>query len=157
MSIYQKLKQKGWNEQELINLAKIFEEKQTKTSITYWIALIASITINVFTCVAIVPLLLALTGTYLTIMLSIMGLTFGYLLSYVLTRMETAKTKHVIAGILIPAIALISVYIITYLSNYIGEIAKLKIHSPATISAIYTTSFILPYLIYKVKTDYLPQ
>ena len=59
---------------------------------------------------------------------------------------------HVIAGVFIPAIAIINVFVMTNVANFMEAVLELRdvSHNPILISVIYVVFFIAPYVFYKI-------
>ncbi len=155
-----KLLNKGWTEEEINKTLKIMqhidrsEGESTKKIhlIIYWTVLIVAIAGNFLLSVALVPFLLVLSNIVLYIIVIIMASTFGLLFNVVLKDIAGLDVKHhVVAGIFIPAIAVINVFVMTDVSNYLIRISKLKNspHNPYVVAIIYVVFFVLPYLISK--------
>jgi len=97
--------------------------------------------------------MLVLSSYQLYFIILIIGVAFGLLFNLIIRDIENLDRKHhVIAGIFIPAIAIISVSIMVNVSNYLMELSKIDNapHNPIAISIIYVVFFIMPYLIYKL-------
>ena len=58
------------------------------------------------------------------------------------------KKHHLIAGIIIPVLAVFNLYMVTKISNSINTVFKITSvrENPLTISAFYVIAFLLPYL-----------
>lgn len=78
------------------------------------------------------------------------GLSFGFLLNSILISLEKLdKQHHIMAGMFIPAIAAINVFIFTKLSNDLIGLLKINnpAHNPITLATAYVISFTFPYLV----------
>ena len=76
-------------------------------SILYWTLLIIAIIGNFLVSVVLVPFLLILKGPSLYFCLFFLGLSFGYLFSFVLRSIERINPKqHILANVFIPSLAL---------------------------------------------------
>lgn len=152
-----RLREKGWTQKEIDHtLAIIDESKNHKPKITivmdrlvYWVALILAIVGNIILSVVLIPFLLVLDNIQLYIFVVVLATSFGLLFSQILKDIEGLDKKHhIIAGIFIPALALINVYVMVNLANYLDKIFKLSKlpHDPILISIIYVVFFIFPYI-----------
>lgn len=152
---------KGWNEKEVKETEEILKKSKIKKSrkiisldkYVYWIALFVGIIGNLIISIALVPFLLVLKGFQLYFVVIILGISFGLFFEILIRDIENlGKKHHLIAGIVIPCLALINMYIIT---AFAGEAeAMLKIgsiaHIPALIGLVYAMSFIAPYALYQI-------
>jgi len=147
----------GWSTTDIAKTQKILAGAEqvkspfikTLDSLIYWVALLIAITGNFILSVVLVPFMLILSGYMLYLTIFVVGISFGSLFTIIfgyLRKLET--THHIIAGIFIPAIAMINIYIITNLSNKLIEILELNTikHDPLSISFTYIISFVAPYL-----------
>jgi hypothetical protein len=157
-NLREKLFEKGWSKEEIERTLKIFEEGKQKKSrnvlffdwLAYWAALIIAIIGNMVLSVLLIPFLLVAGSSFLYPALILLGVAFGFVFSIILKDIEEIETtKHVIVGIFLPALALINVYIITQLSNYLAQMMDLPfgIHKPIIVSIVYSLSFVAPYVL----------
>lgn len=124
-------------------------------SLLYWVLLMVSILGNFIVSVVLVPFLLILKGSALYFCLFFVGLSFGYLFSFVLRSIERLNPRqHILANIFIPAIALINIAIIATLSNQLILLLKLStpFHNPLFVGMAYFFGYILPEAVKHRKT-----
>lgn len=162
-SLRHRLLEKGWSEQEIQKTMDLMysEEKREKQigfvnathPIIYWVGLVVAIIGNLLLAVTLIPFLMILNSLQLYIILGIVGFVFGGLFNVILKDIEHVdQTHHVVAGIFIPAIALITVYIMTTVANRFNEIINNpNPHNAILLSVIYLVCFSAPYFIYKLK------
>jgi len=113
----------------------------------YWTILVISILGNFILSIVLVPFLLTMSGIVLYASIFFIAATFGYFFNFILNGLEQLQPRqHVIAGILIPALALINITIITLLSNKLIVLLDLAtlFHSPALIGIIYVLGYTFP-------------
>lgn len=113
----------------------------------YWMILIISILGNFILSIVLVPFLLTMSGIALYASIFFIAATFGYFFNFILHGIEQLQPQqHVIAGILIPALALINITIITLLSNKLIVLLDLAtlFHSPILIGIVYVLGYVLP-------------
>lgn len=163
VSLEQKLREKGWTEDEIKHAMGVMYGKETDTDkypykrginpVLYWVGLIIAIIGNLLISVVLIPFILVLTPTLSYVIISVLGLGFGGMFYFLLTDLERVNpAHHVVAGVFIPAIALITMYVMADIVNYIAiTIGFNAIHSPIIISIIYVISFTLPYVIGKLS------
>jgi len=123
-------------------------------STLYWTLLVIAIIGNFVLSVVLVPFLLILKGTGLYFTLFVIGLSFGWLFSFILHSMEKLETtQHFIAAIFMPALALINVGIFAILSNKLIILMKLPTppHNPFLIGGVYVFAYVLPGAIAHVR------
>lgn len=160
-----RLREKGWTQEEIVRAVAIIDEsKKHKPKITllldqliYWVALILAIIGNIVLSVVLIPFLLVLNSIQLYIFVVILASSFGLLFSQLLKDIQGLDRKHyVIAGIFIPTLALINVYVMVNLANFLDKIFKLSkaSHNPVLISIIYVVFFIFPYVFRLIARHY---
>ena len=162
-SLQDRLREKGWAEEEIAKTVDVIysEEKQLKheifsygsSGIIYWVGLIIAIIGNLVISVIFIPFLMILSSVQLYIIMGVMGLIFGAMFNLIITDIEHINNKHhVYAGILIPILALITVFVMTQVANTFNQLIKNpNMHNPFVIALVYVGCFSVPYLIYKIK------
>ncbi len=154
------LPRKGWSAPEIQKTIAILQEAPAKKSefvlfldsALYWILLGVAIFANFVISIALVPFLLVLTGVLLYTSLFFIGIVFGTMLDVVIRETEFLQEKHfIVAEVLIPAVALINIYIITQLSNQLAVLLDTAGvgQQPVIVAVVYVVSFTLPHLAYK--------
>jgi hypothetical protein len=160
-----RLREKGWTQEEIEHAVTILgESKKHKPKITvvfdqlvYWVALILAIVGNIVLSVVLIPFLLVLNNIQLYIFVVVLAGSFGLLFSQILRDIEGLDKKHhVIAGIFIPALALINIYVMVNLANFLDKVFKLsKVeHNPVLISIVYVVFFTFPYIFRFIARHY---
>jgi hypothetical protein len=160
-SLRQKLMEKGWSDEDIEHTLGILysEEKQEKhakyaefsSPIIYWAGLLIAIVGNLLISVVFVPFLMILNSFQLYIIMGMMGAIFGAMFNLLLRDIEHVDAKHhVMAGVFIPAVALVTVFVMVTLANTFNTIIKSPVqHNPFIISAVYVLAFSAPYAWYK--------
>ena len=158
-NLVDRLEKRGWSRKEIIKTIEIIKnaKKSKPRDISFiekrifWILLILIIAANFAVSVALLPLLIALKGLLLYSAIIILGIIFGLLFELVIRSMEhLEKGHHLFLAALIPAVALVNVFVISNLSNDLARALNLvNIHNPIPISLVYAISFILPYIVYR--------
>ena len=161
--LHQRLREKGWSEDEIQKTMNILysEEKKLKHlafakgahPILYWLSLIIAIIGNFVLAVVFIPFMMFLNSTQLYVILAVVAFIFGSVFNIIIKDIEHIDTKHhIIAGAFIPAIALVTVFVMTTVSNKVSSfIMAPNPHNPLVVSIIYLVFFSAPYAIYKVK------
>ncbi len=166
-SLQEKLAEKGWTKEEIEKATKIIESPDEEgrvvftrkmNPILYWMTLIIAIVGNMLISVILIPFLLAVKSAIaLYFIIALLGISFGFLFNVLLTDIEHIDPRHhVIAGIFIPAIALINIFIVVNITNTIEQVIfKTTIQENSiVIGIIYVAAFIGPYAFTKI-TDML--
>lgn len=157
-SLRDRLSKKGWSEKEISKAMIILDSAQEKKSaktkfldeLLVWVSLFVAVAGNFILSVVIVPFLIIMSGVSLYAAIFCFGAAFGMLFTIILRNMERLEAKmHVIAGLFIPVIGLINMYIIARMSNKLIAILQLKTveHDAVLVSMVYIFAFILPYLL----------
>ncbi|MBW2999066.1 chloride channel protein [Candidatus Woesearchaeota archaeon] len=167
-TLQEKLLEKGWHEEEVAEAVKILGSEEAKkkniifyqqmSPITYWTMLIVAIIGNLIISMVLIPFLIVLPNFKLYVIIGVIGFAFGALFNLLLRSIENIDYKHhIVAGIFIPAIAVVNIYVITTLANSLsfsiekGLIRTTLFHqNPILVSLIYVGAFVLPYVIFEI-------
>jgi len=159
----ERLRKKGWQEAEINKAESILDQaaKKTKTKkidlFVYWTALIISVVMNIVVSGVIIPLLFMVQGLALYALVFIIALLFGWIFYLLIKDIENMEVHHhIIAGLFIPAIALVNVFVIVNLTNKIiqtnmPKLLYIQLSHPLQISIVYAIGFTIPYLISQLK------
>ncbi len=165
-NLINRLEKRGWKKSEIadalhqINHAKWTREEHQKRfdEHVYWILLAVIVAANFAISIALIPVLVALNGVRLYLIIILMGLIFGLLFELVIRGIEHLEKKHhVILVIFIPTAALVNFFVVSKISNkVIGDLGLGDSHNPFIFSFIYALCFIVPYLVYRfiLKIEY---
>ncbi|MFA6089518.1 MAG: hypothetical protein WC755_06655 [Candidatus Woesearchaeota archaeon] len=126
-------------------------------SIVYWISLFAAIIGNFITSVILIPFMIMIQSQItLYIIIMVMGLVFGALFNFLLTDLQKLDTSHhVMSGAVIPALAVINVYIMVEVSKVFGTSISVPVNQNAfVIALLYVSMFIVPYIVSTVAKHY---
>ena len=159
-SLQEKLSEKGWTKEEIEKATQILESPEEKgriifakkmNPVLYWTTLIVMIIGNMIISVILIPFLIAIESTVtLYSIIALLGLAFGFLFNILLIDIEHIDPRHhVIAGIFIPVLALINIFIIVNITNAIDKaIFGTQVQENAFIVGIvYVIAFVGPYLV----------
>jgi hypothetical protein len=159
----QKLREKGWSEEDITKTETIMDNAADKTGskkidlFVYWTALIVAIVLNVVVSGVIIPLVFMIHGLTLYGLIFVISLFFGWVFYILIKDIENMETHHhIIAGLFIPAIALVNVFVIVSIANRIiatqlPSQLLIPLSHPLQISVVYAIGFTTPYLISKIK------
>ena len=119
-----------------------------------WIFVILLIVCNIVLSIILIPFILVVKAAYLFPLIVIFGMIFGYLMSSALRDIEAIDRRHhIITGVFIPALALITMFYSSSFANFVIKVLKISTtsHNPIYLSVAYSASFILPYFIMAYK------
>ena len=162
----EKLKKRGWNEEEIRKAHSIIESRHrmdksrsipTSNRVVFWTIFVSIIILNFLVSLTLVPFLVVFDKIWLDIVLIIIALSFGILFTFMINLGHISRRHQVFAGMIIPIVAIFNFIFITYLANAINEILQLTSvrQSPTTIAVIYVIAFIVPFLISMAFRKYL--
>jgi uncharacterized membrane protein len=162
-TLRQRLLEKGWSEDEIERTHNILHSeesiekhasfKRSSHPVMYWAGLVVAIIGNLILSVTLIPFLMILDSLQIYIILGIVGLVFGAMFNVILKDIEHVdETHHIMAGVFIPAIALITVYVMASVANRFNElIQNPNQHSALILSIVYLICFSAPYGLYKIR------
>ena len=165
-NLKKRLEKRGWKKREIEKAVGIITKaKQNKTEENlflgkriFWILLAVLAAANFAVAASIMPMLIALKGISLYVIIAIIGLAFGFVFELVIRTIEHLERRHhLFLAIFIPLAALINAFIIAGLSNDLAAGLSLQnFHSPFAIGLVYAASFALPYMVYRfvLKIEY---
>ena len=148
------LSSKNWHDKEIKQAEKILERTEKHdvffSKIIFWSALIVIIFANLIVSLVLIPFLIVLNQWVLYFTVVILAGTIGFLYTFLITDIgHLEKKHHILAGIIVPVLALANMTIMVIVSNRF--IADLKINNPAhnpwLIAIVFVVAFILPYFI----------
>lgn len=149
-----------WTDEHIEKTLEIIEKsKENKTkgirfldTVVYWAVLIVAIIGNIILSIILIPFMLVLKHFLLYIVIFVLAFVFGLFFDLLLREIEHLdQPHHIIAGLFIPALAIINVFYMTTFANYLTKTIQLNnIHNPILVGFVYTIAFIAPYLFYKI-------
>lgn len=158
-----RLRKKGWSEEDINKAEGILgvAAENTKSKkidlFVYWSALIISIILNIVVSGVIIPMMFLIHGLALIGLVFVISIFFGWVFYILIKDIENMEVHHhIIAGLFIPAIALVNVFVIVSLANRIiqtnmPELLSIPLANPLQISIVYVIGFTLPYLIGRIR------
>lgn len=160
-NLREKLEAKGWEKEYIDRTVKVMGEDSQKRSqvitkldkLVYWVAMIVAIAGNFIISIILIPFLITITNKVaLSIIIFAIALSFGFLFNILLKDIEDIDEEHhIIAGLFIPALALINIFVITNVSNHFIVLLNIQTkQSPIIIGIVYVFGFLIPYLIDKL-------
>jgi hypothetical protein len=159
-TLRQKLREKGWKEEEIEHALDVMGSGEARTPsapqrgsspVLYWLTLLISIIGNFLIAVAIIPFLIVLSDAQLYFVMAVLALSFGAMFNFLINTMEHLDpSHHVVAGVFIPALAAITVFVMVNVSNRLSEFFQSPIiHNPVWVALLYVLFFSAPYFIVK--------
>jgi len=165
--IEKRLEEKGWSKDEILKAAEILHGKEAQgkiyfqkemNPIVYWLTLILAIVANMVISVVLVPFLLAVESALtLYSIVALLALAFGFFFKLLLNDIENIDPQHhVIAGIFIPALAIINIIIVINVTSVIDKVlfGVQFTQNAIAITVVYVFAFIAPYLVSKIVDYY---
>jgi hypothetical protein len=158
--IEEKLAERGWTKEEIAKAARILHPDDTSNRIyfqqrmnpvVYWMTLIISIIANMVVSVVLIPFMLTIRSAgSLYLVVALLAVAFGFFFNLLLTDIEHIDPRHhVIAGIFIPALAVINTVIVINVTTVIDKVlfgTQFRQNALA-VAVVYVVAFIAPYLI----------
>ena len=155
--IYERLRNKGWNQENIDDTMSIIEKAEDKKSkkikfldsIIFWSVLTIAIIGNLIVSIILIPFLLALKGFILYSIIATIGLSFGFFFDLLIRDIENLQKKDVIiSNLFIPCLAIINIGYMVKFANYLQSTLQLGNvqHSYILISLVYAVAFMLPYI-----------
>ena len=156
------LKQQA-NVQDRLDYERAMEQNRKEDVVTksariiYWVSLFAAIVGNFISSVILVPFIVMLeTRLTLYSVVMILGLVFGALFNFLLNDIQRLDPTHqVVSGAVIPALAVINVYIMVEVAKTVGTALEINVNQSAVIiSILYVSMFTIPYFLGMVFRHY---
>ena len=115
----------------------------------YLISLAILVIASIIGTLVMVPFLIFFSSAQVYIMITIAGVTFGLIFSFMMLDLQHLEQKHhILLGIIVPAIALANIYLMMNLTSRVADFFKIGIkHNPYLTGSFYLIGFVLPYLI----------
>ena len=152
------LLKKGWEEAEIKKAENILDKVERHdlffSKITFWSALVVIIFANLLISLVLIPFLIVLDSWVLYSTIAILALVIGFLYDLLVTDIKILERKHhLLAGLIIPFLALINIVVMVLVSNKF--IADLNIsnqpHKPWLLGLIFAIALMIPYLITRIR------
>ena len=152
-----KLREKGWAQHEINKTGKIFHHiKQSHVEVRdkidrfiYITSLIVLLMCNFLGVLILVPLFIILSGKELYVIIGLFGILFGFLFNFLIHSIEHLGDKHhIIAGVVVPLIAVLDIFLLIKLIRNVGERFNLDVvYNPIINIVLFVAVFLIPYLI----------
>lgn len=156
----EKLFAKGWTEKEVQKaesiLDQVHEHEVRFSKIVFWTALAVVILGNAIISLALVPFLIGLQSRWVFAIVGALGLLMGFLYNYLIIDIQHLEQKHhLIAGILLPLIALVNVFGIVLVANKLLKTAKFAQAAaplnPWLVGVVFAVAFVVPTVMDRIR------
>ena len=154
----QQLLEKGWLDDEIRHAEKSLDQLNRNevhfSRMVFWSALILVIFTNLALSLILVPYLIVLTNGLLYLIVVLLAGSIGFLYDLLINDVAHLEKKHhLIAGIILPLLAIANFLITVVIANNI--ISELEVHNPLhnawLVGLVFAMAFILPYLGNRIK------
>jgi len=152
------LKEKGWDTREITWAEEVLERSTRHdiflSTLVFWSALIVIIFANFVVSFVLVPFLVVFNKITLYSIVILLAGVVGFLYNFLVTDIGHLETKHhVLAGIIVPIIALANMIVVVLVSNKFIESVEIQNipHNPYSIAIVFAVAFILPTIIFHIK------
>ncbi|MHA1911438.1 MAG: hypothetical protein ACTSYA_07065 [Candidatus Kariarchaeaceae archaeon] len=147
------LLEKGWLDEEVKHAEEVLEKEEKHdahfSKIVFWSAIIVIIFGNLIISFALVPYMIVLFDWLVYIVIIMLAGAVGFLYNLLITDIGHLERKHhLLAGIIVPVLALSNFLITVFISNDIIQNLEVKnpLHNAWLIGLVFGLAFITPYL-----------
>jgi hypothetical protein len=154
------LKKRGWQKKHIDKVAQIMKKGEKNKpkgikildGLIYWIILVFVLLGNMIVLAGSLPIILEMPEWVLIIVLSIIGLGFGFLVDTLIRDINMSIGNYLFAGFLIPVIATINMLFILEIAKIVAKMIGIIIKmNPLLVVFFYIVSFSLPHVLYKIN------
>ncbi|MDP3990064.1 MAG: hypothetical protein Q8Q01_02560 [archaeon] len=147
------LLKKGWTVREINKAESIIEQKGWYdvhfSKIVFWSALVVIVFANVIVSLVMIPFLIVLNSWVLFSITVLLAGMIGFLYNFLITDIGHLEHKHhLMATIIVPAVALINLFVVVITSNSLIEQlgAGKSQNNPWLIAIVFAVAFTIPAL-----------
>jgi hypothetical protein len=154
-----KIKQKNWESEDIKKTLAALESARRNSGAKHHqvrqaLIVVSLLTVglgNLLIAILLVPLMLALQGIFLYLIVALLGFMMGLLFEILTRSIESLHTDHhILFSLIMPILALISVLFMASLANDAASFFGVRnTHNPYTVGFLYSGAFLLPYAIAK--------
>ena len=121
----------------------------------YWTTLLVLAVANFFVAVALIPFLVLSTSFHFYLLISLLGLFFGYVFNLLVSTMQAIdRQHHMIAAAFVPLSALMNLAIISASASTISVLLGIEgAANPFVVSTVYVAFFVMPYAIRMISRN----
>jgi len=131
------------------------------SKVVYWSGLVVGVVGNLVISTIMVPFFVFLDSRLVYLILCLIGFIFGSLFGILLYDLRYLDVKHhVVASIFIPFMALLNIYVMFSLINYLHRVVfdsnvlsslNIQTHNPLLMGLLYVVCFMLPIFLSRLK------
>ena len=143
-----KLRMKGWNEEEILKAEQHLETEMKHdahfSKIVFWSSLIVVVIANFLVSLMLIPFLIVLNRLVLYSVIVILALVMGFLYTFLIRDIgHLDKKHHISASIILPLIAVANIVVMVIASNrFITDVqAENGPHSPWLAAVVFAIAF----------------
>ena len=113
----------------------------------YWTGIAFLLVINFLITILLLPFILIMKGLSVYFIVASMGMLFGLIFNFLIKDLEHLERRHhLFAGLLIPLIAIMNLFVINFISRNMAVILNIRIsHNPLVAGSIYLLAFMAPF------------
>jgi len=161
MKIDNKLKAKGWSQNEIDKANRLISKNPEKhaeyhkeSNRIIFMSVLIVITLCMFgVAIFLIPFLIIISNYALYFIVITLGIIFGLMFNFIIQDIEHLEPKHhLFAGIFIPLISILALTVSVYVANRVDDILGVDLrHNPWIVSFIFIITFMIPFLISSIK------
>lgn len=157
--LLQKLKKKGWSDEELTHAGIIFSEHQKShhivhpiyDKILHWVVYASIMITNIALFLFLMPIILLQSSVFKYLVMAVVAMIFGFTYNWIFHNMTHLTRKHhVLYSILMPIVTIISFLILYY---YMRFVMSIPIEQVLATSIIYSLFLVIPFYFKQIR-DY---
>lgn len=140
----------NWNSKEIKITRKILKDAPAHRDMQlmlYWFVILIMVVLTLLISIYLVPFFLVLSSPYIFLIVFLLSLAFGAMFNNLVVHLEHLETSHyVVAGIIIPLVAISALFLTTHVATYMAALLDLPIRQdPFAVGIVYLIGFLLPY------------
>ncbi|MFH1591386.1 MAG: hypothetical protein ABIC95_05670 [archaeon] len=123
--------------------------RRQASRILYWMTLLVMTLCNLVVAIILIPILLAVRGIFVIVVVGSLGLVFGMIFNHLIRDIEHLEKKHhFFAGVFLPAISIIDLFVTVSVANRFAALINIDIQQePFFITLVFVAAFMLPYVL----------
>jgi len=152
------LKKRGWDSHYIARTLAILKKSEKKRlvvdSVLFWVMLVLILLGNMIILVSVLPVMIQMPLWVVIVVLSVIGLCFGFLIDSVIRDINLTAGHYLLAGFIIPLIATINMFFVINIADFVARKIGVIIRiNPLLVVALYILFFSSPHIIYKLKSS----
>lgn len=153
---------KGWSEEEIKKAEAVLEKTELKdvflSKVVFWSALVVIVFANLMVSLVLIPFLIVLNKWVLYFTVFVLAGVVGFLYNFLILDIgHLEKKHHLLAGIILPLLALGNMVVMVLVANRFMVDLKVEntAHNVWVIGGVFVVGFLLPYLIDRLRGRHL--